>query len=178
MSSAAYHEYRKAVWQRFMRIAAETYFTRVGNIYLMQNSFMHTVMESCSSAQMEYLEEYFRASSLTQPITQKSALIFFSFSLCTNQHFRVLIATIKDMGSCPCPRCLMPKASFDLVGLFRDMQDRVTNLRTYCLENVMKARGFIYKSGNTVNGSKVQTTVGEGSWVPTVVSVCNQSFYD
>ncbi|KAG2745118.1 hypothetical protein P692DRAFT_201655771, partial [Suillus brevipes Sb2] len=37
---------------------------------------------------------------------------------------KALIATIKDMGSCPCPRCLMSKASFDLLGLFSDMQDR------------------------------------------------------
>ncbi|KAG2744407.1 hypothetical protein P692DRAFT_201656837, partial [Suillus brevipes Sb2] len=35
---------------------------------------------------------------------------------------KVLIATIKDMGSCPCPRCLIPKSSFDLLGLCRDMQ--------------------------------------------------------
>ncbi|KAG2753045.1 hypothetical protein P692DRAFT_201706406 [Suillus brevipes Sb2] len=80
---------------------------------------------------------------------------------------KVLIATIKDMGACPCPRCLMPKVSFDLVGLFKDMQDRVTTLRIYCLDKIIKARGFIY-GGNTVNGSKVQAAVGGGSWVPTV----------
>ncbi|KAG2747684.1 hypothetical protein P692DRAFT_201716227 [Suillus brevipes Sb2] len=70
---------------------------------------------------------------------------------------KVLIATIKDMGSCPCPRCLMRKSSFDLLGMCRDMRDRLNNLRTYCLERVMEARMFIYKSGNTVDGSKVQT---------------------
>lgn len=74
------------------------------------------------------------------------------------------------MGSCPCPRCLIPKASFDLLGLFQDMRNRVATLRTYCLEKIIRARGFIYHSGNTVNGSKVQATIGEGSWVPTVVS--------
>jgi hypothetical protein len=74
------------------------------------------------------------------------------------------------MGSCPCPRCLVRKASFDLLGLFQDMQDRVATLRTYCLEKVIEARGFIYRLGNTVNGSKVQATIGDGSWVPTVVS--------
>jgi hypothetical protein len=63
----------------------------------------------------------------------------------------------------------VPKVSFDLLGLFKDMRDRVATLRTYCLERIIKARGFIY-TGNTVNGSKVQVTIGEGSWVPTVVS--------
>jgi hypothetical protein len=35
---------------------------------------------------------------------------------------------------------------------------------------VNKAREFIYREGNTVDGSKVQAILGEGSWVPTVVS--------
>ncbi|KAG2744713.1 hypothetical protein P692DRAFT_201721484, partial [Suillus brevipes Sb2] len=83
---------------------------------------------------------------------------------------KVLIATIKDMGSCPCPRCLVPKASFDLLGLARDMRDRFANLRAYSLARVTAAREFIYTGGNTVDGSKVQTALGEGSWVPTMVS--------
>jgi Plavaka transposase len=95
---------------------------------------------------------------------------FLSHCLNINQCCRVLIATIKDMGSCPCPRCLAPKASFDLMGLFKDIQGRVANIRTYCLDNVTRARGFIYGLGHTVDGSKVQVTLGEGSWVPTMVS--------
>jgi hypothetical protein len=74
------------------------------------------------------------------------------------------------MGSCPCPRCLTPKRLFDLMGLFKDIQGRVTNLRTYCLDGVARARGFIYGLGHTVDGSKVRATLGEGSWVPTIVS--------
>jgi hypothetical protein len=64
----------------------------------------------------------------------------------------------------------MPKASFDLLGLFKDMQYRITNLRNYCLVRVIKARELIYCEGNTVDGSKAQATLGEGSWVPTIVS--------
>lgn len=63
----------------------------------------------------------------------------------------------------------MPKASFDLLGVFKDMRDRVTKLRTYSLARVTEAREYIYKWGNTVNGSKVLATLGQGSWVPTVV---------
>ncbi|KAG2063050.1 hypothetical protein BDR04DRAFT_934087, partial [Suillus decipiens] len=35
---------------------------------------------------------------------------------------KVLIAMIKDMGSCPCQCCLMQKSSFEFLGLSRDMQ--------------------------------------------------------
>jgi hypothetical protein len=80
------------------------------------------------------------------------------------------------MGSCPCPHCFVLKASFDLLGLFRDMRDRLANIRTYCLTEVIKAHRFIYKLGNMVDGSKVQTTLGKGSWVPTVVSAFGIDF--
>jgi hypothetical protein len=40
------------------------------------------------------------------------------------------------------------------------------------------AQGFIYELGHTVDGSKVQATLGEGSWVPTVVSVFNSMVLD
>jgi hypothetical protein len=49
------------------------------------------------------------------------------------------------------------------------MQDRAASLRVYSLEKVTEAREFIYRWGNTVDGSKVQATLGQGSWVPTVV---------
>ncbi|KAG2337754.1 hypothetical protein BDR05DRAFT_978379 [Suillus weaverae] len=84
---------------------------------------------------------------------------------------KVLIATIKDMGWCPCPRCLTPKCSFSLLGLARDMKNRLTNIHSYAMARVMKAREFIYQSGNTVDGTKVDDTLGEGSWVPVLVTL-------
>ncbi|KAG1779369.1 hypothetical protein EV702DRAFT_1214493 [Suillus placidus] len=79
---------------------------------------------------------------------------------------KVLIATIKDMGSCPCPRCLTPKNMFSSLGLLKDMKSRVTNIRIYVLAKIIKAREYIYNWGNTVDGVKVDETLGEGSWVP------------
>jgi hypothetical protein len=77
---------------------------------------------------------------------------------------------MKDMGSCACPRCLMPKSSFNFLGLLKDMESRMANLRVYTLAKVLKAREFIYTCGNTVDGSKVEQILGDGSWVPTIVS--------
>ncbi|KAG2336252.1 hypothetical protein BDR05DRAFT_978825 [Suillus weaverae] len=81
---------------------------------------------------------------------------------------KVLIATIKDMGSCPCPHCFVLKVSFGFLGLFRDMRDRVASLRAYSLARVSEACDLIYQWGNTVDGSKVQMTLRQGSWVPTM----------
>lgn len=83
--------------------------------------------------------------------------------------YRVLIATIKDMGLCPCPRCVTPKSMFGSLGLAGDMRSRVNNLRAYIMTNVVQARDFIHRWGNTVDGVKVDNTLGEGSWVPVIV---------
>ncbi|KIK36743.1 hypothetical protein CY34DRAFT_93881 [Suillus luteus UH-Slu-Lm8-n1] len=79
---------------------------------------------------------------------------------------KALIATIKDMGLCPCPRCLMPKGLFSYLGLRKDMKSHLQNLRVYVTTKVVKAREFIYAFGNTVDGAKVEDALGEGSWVP------------
>jgi hypothetical protein len=49
------------------------------------------------------------------------------------------------------------------------MRDRAASLRVYSIAKVTEARQFIYRWGNTVDGTKVQVTLGQGSWVPTVV---------
>lgn len=77
---------------------------------------------------------------------------------------------MKDMGSCPCPRCLTPKNLFSQLGLVQDMKIRITNLHLYAIAKVVKAREYIYQRGNTVDGPKVEDALGEGSWVPTLVS--------
>lgn len=51
------------------------------------------------------------------------------------------------------------------------MKARVRQLRVYIISNVIKAREYIYEEGNTVDGSKVERTLGVGSWVPTIVSI-------
>ncbi|KAG2051670.1 hypothetical protein BDR06DRAFT_983445 [Suillus hirtellus] len=79
---------------------------------------------------------------------------------------KVLIATIKDMGSCPCPCCLTPKSLFASLGFLKDMKSRLDNLRVYVKANIFTAREYIYKWGNTVDGMKVEEALGEGSWVP------------
>lgn len=74
------------------------------------------------------------------------------------------------MGLCACPRCLTPKKMFGSLGLPQDMKNRLANLRVYVTTKVVQAREFIYKCGNTVDGLRVEQTLGEGSWVPTMVS--------
>jgi hypothetical protein len=60
---------------------------------------------------------------------------------------------------------------FASLGLLKDMKSRINNFRVYVDTNIIKAREYIYNWGNTVDGTKVEETLGEGSWVPVLVSM-------
>jgi hypothetical protein len=79
------------------------------------------------------------------------------------------------MGSCACPCCFTPKSLFNYLGLLKDMKNCIANLHVYAMTNIVQAQEFIYKSRNTVDGLKVKHTLGDGSWVPTIVSASSSS---
>jgi hypothetical protein len=143
---------------------------RAGKSCLTRTFFTHIAMVLSSNVLMECCGEYFHEFLRIQLIILKSKF-FVGCSTTFNclSIYRVLIATIKDMGLCPCPRCFTLKGSFSSLGLLRDMKSRITNLRVYVIAKVLKAREFI-SSGSTVGGAKVEHSLGEGSWVPVLVS--------
>ena len=49
-----------------------------------------------------------------------------SFALHLSNFFRILLATIRDKGFCPCPRCLVPKTHLDRLGLKLDIKNWLT----------------------------------------------------
>ena len=82
---------------------------------------------------------------------------------------RVLLATIRDKGLCPCPRCLTPKSQMDLMGLVRDMTARVTKVRKFLARLVNSARELIYKKAVPIGGAAIEGLLKSTSSVPTVV---------
>jgi hypothetical protein len=84
---------------------------------------------------------------------------------------RVLLATIRDQGSCPCPRCLIPKSKLDQLGLITDSKNRIDKARNYDVNRVNKARIAIYKLGKPIGGVHVERLLKATSTVPTAVSL-------
>jgi hypothetical protein len=82
---------------------------------------------------------------------------------------RVLIATVRSRGICPCPRCLVAKVDLHKVGQIRDSQNRLSNARHYMGDVIRRARDFIYKLGLNVAGAAVERLLFAHSWVPTLV---------
>ena len=83
---------------------------------------------------------------------------------------RVLLATIRDQGLCPCPRCLVPKSKLDQLGRVADTKFRVDKVRKSCADIVNDARKAIFEEGMPIGGVVVERLLKETSTVPTAVS--------
>ena len=82
---------------------------------------------------------------------------------------RVLLATVRNRGTCPCPRCLVSKADIHKVGQVRDLRNRLSRARHYVGDAIRLARDFIYKLGQNMAGAAVERLLFDHSWVPTLV---------
>lgn len=86
---------------------------------------------------------------------------------------RVLIATIRQLGGCPCTRCLIPTARLHNLGMSRDRQQRSTMARSHASRShlVATARKFIYEKNYGIDSAAVESLLKPESWVPNSVSI-------
>ncbi|KAJ3724747.1 hypothetical protein C8R42DRAFT_719390 [Lentinula raphanica] len=91
---------------------------------------------------------------------------FFTYS--ADYPEKVLLATIRDLGNCPCPRCLCPKASLKQMGTRRDLAIRKNTARTFLIGRVKKARDYIYRKGYGIRSARVEELLKATSSVPTM----------
>jgi hypothetical protein len=79
------------------------------------------------------------------------------------------LATIRDKGLCPCPRCLISKSKLDKLGLRRDILVRIKKPRKFMADMVESARKAIYNLANPIDGAAVNRLLKDFSGVPTEV---------
>ena len=89
-----------------------------------------------------------------------------------NQSYRVLLATIRNLGSFPCPRCLIPKEKIPEVGTKNDdrrrgRDQRVANDKLF--SDIKLARTWIYNEGSLVKSAAVERLLSPTSLVPILV---------
>jgi hypothetical protein len=90
---------------------------------------------------------------------------------------RILISSIRNLGRCPCPRCLIPLDRVANMGMRRDMAQRRTLARIDDVKRrnrVETAREKIYEKGYVVDSTAVEDLLQGDSLVPT--AVCAFSF--
>jgi len=85
---------------------------------------------------------------------------------------RALIATIKDFGKCPCPRCLVSIDQIHALGREDDRKRREELRRednNERREKVEGARKSLYNEGYAITGEHVDGLLKDESMVPTKV---------
>ncbi|CAL1714261.1 unnamed protein product [Somion occarium] len=91
---------------------------------------------------------------------------FFTYS--ADYPEKILLATIRDQGLCPCPRCLTSKSSLGLFGQSRDLAFRLgTGICKYMFNKVTAARELIYRKGYAIASSRVEDLLKPTSSTPT-----------
>ncbi|KAJ7687114.1 hypothetical protein B0H17DRAFT_1203783 [Mycena rosella] len=92
------------------------------------------------------------------------------FSYSADYPEKVLLATIRNLGKAPCPRCYLPKEDIPELGTVRDDKKRETLARTD--EHIQKGtirriRDKIYMLGRVVNSTTFDYYLLARSWTPT-----------
>ncbi|KAF7424881.1 hypothetical protein PC9H_010192 [Pleurotus ostreatus] len=83
---------------------------------------------------------------------------------------KVLLTTIRNLGACPCPRCLVPKAKIPELGTQRDDARRSKLARVDDVHRrgrIMQVRDWIYLTGRAIKSKAVELVIGVRSEVPT-----------
>ncbi|THU91115.1 hypothetical protein K435DRAFT_820952 [Dendrothele bispora CBS 962.96] len=86
---------------------------------------------------------------------------------------KCLLICMTFLGECLCYNCLAKKSTVIQLGLKRDMQQRINNIRSDSQDlrdRVEDARKFIFEKGRAVKSDYVKHALGEGSWTPVVNS--------
>lgn len=133
-----------------------------------------------SCAVTVYCADSILASSHTLRTILKSEFLQLNKSFIMLMLHRVMIASIKNLGRCPCPRCRMPLARVDNLGTALDRQERTTLARVdnqTHRDRVAKARNLIYDKNYAVKSKAVEDLLDEDSSVPTAVSISDSVWY-
>lgn len=92
----------------------------------------------------------------------------------------VLIATIRDLGNCPCPLCLVTLDQIALLGQVADERTRANKARVDTAERVSKvvqARKIIYVKGYAPGNEHSDVFLKPESLVATEVSSSSRSHW-
>ena len=106
-----------------------------------------------------------------------------AFHVSYTSHFlRVLLASIRNLGQCPCPRCTIPMTRVHNLGMVRDIKERgnlVRNDDRVRQNKIQNAHSHIYEAGLGVTSVAVEDLLKDQSLVPSSVrlQICSPPSY-
>ena len=90
----------------------------------------------------------------------------------SDDFLRILIASIQNLGTCPCPCCCIPLNCVYQMGMPEDRNRRTTLARVddaHCQNLVVAARCIIYEKHYQINSKAVEDLLWNESLTPNVV---------
>jgi hypothetical protein len=126
-----------------------------------------------SNVRMASLVEFSLGFLLIQPTIQKSRYHFLTLLFTLTLFSRILLASIKFLGQCPCPRCLVKKVDVPKMGMKSDLRrrDKLQRVDDHSRRHsVARAWSLIFEKGAPVSGTWVNNLLNDKSLVPTRVS--------
>lgn len=100
-------------------------------------------------------------------------MIFLAKASLIDLRLRVLVATIRDLGTCPCPFCLVTIDDIPQLGQAVDQRTRVDKKRRESdkrIQNVESARKIIYNHGYAPGNDRSDFFLKDESLVATEAS--------
>ncbi|KAF8834349.1 hypothetical protein BDN67DRAFT_915135 [Paxillus ammoniavirescens] len=128
----------------------------------------------CILLDNEFLEAYEHGIVITCQDEVRCQIYpqIFTYSALPHHSPIVLIATIRNLGKCPCPCCLIPKACVNLLTTEANILERRILSRSdtvQCHAKVISARKLIYEGNYVMDATCVEELLKDESLVPTVV---------
>jgi hypothetical protein len=136
------------------------------------------VIECCDGITRRFYPRIFTYSA---DYPEKYGLSFSRHQAMTPLANRVLLACIRNLGGCPCPRCTIRLSDVHLVGTKRDRDKRITMARIddeHLKFKISRARELIYQDNYAVDSAGVERLLKPLSLVPTEVTQPVHQPYD
>lgn len=139
----------------------------------MRHSWRCTSMVSSSSAAMALSDASSRDSLHTVPIILRSAFFFTHVLADPHAFHRMLIAALKPLARCLCPRCLTTKDEVSDAGTHRDTHRRARKrMDDHALHrSIARARRWIFE-GHRMTSKRVKDQLNARSLNPIQVCYC------
>jgi hypothetical protein len=129
------------------------------------------VIECCDGVKRRFYPRFFTYSA-DYPEKYVQSLLLSLKPLDSSLPSRILLAGIRNLGRCPCPRCLVPLSQIHNIGTARDMLIRSNSLRIDDAKRksvISSARRIIYDRCHSVKSTAVEELLKPLSLVPNKV---------
>ncbi|KJA15771.1 hypothetical protein HYPSUDRAFT_148690, partial [Hypholoma sublateritium FD-334 SS-4] len=134
-----------------------------------RRELMHAVWKLLLDDEFMYIYEHGVVIVCPDGVSRRFYPRIFTYS--ADYPEKVLLATIRNFGSCPCTRCLIPKEKIPDIGKVYDSRQRQTKKRiddSNLAAKISQARKKIHENGKGVKSKAVENILASESLVPTV----------